>query len=61
LLTGTPELEGEAVVKVNRSYVPGETWTAAFLNWPEAEQGYQDFNREFPIILGVMKTPDFHF
>jgi hypothetical protein len=28
------------------------TWTASFHNWPEAEKGYQDFNREFPIIVG---------
>ena len=51
-LHGAPEPEGEPFVKVNRSYVPGQTWTASFLNWPEAEQGYQDFNREFPIIVG---------
>jgi hypothetical protein len=50
-LHGAPEPEGEPFVKVNRSYAPGETWTASFLNWLEAEQGYQDFNREFPIIV----------
>ena len=50
-LHGQPQPEGEPFVEVNPSIVPGETWRASFLNWPEAEEGYQAFVREFPLVL----------
>jgi hypothetical protein len=50
--SSVPATSGISVRYRRHSYVPGEAWTASFLNWAEAEQGYQDFNREFPIIVG---------
>jgi hypothetical protein len=57
-LHGQPEPEGEPFVEVNPSIVPGEKWKASFLNWPEAEEAYQEFTRSHPIVIGDEQQKD---